>query len=171
MSLIAKAPSKHAKYRARINADPAKKARRQAYQLKYNQAYYEAKKNDPEFKAVRAKWLKDRPGYGASMYRKHYVTRMVERAKKRAKEKGLDFDITVEDIAIPEVCPVLGIPLIIADKDCMSPNSPSLDKIHNELGYVKGNIIVVSLRANIIKGDATIEELRKVSNFYDKLEF
>lgn len=48
------------------------------------------------------------------------------------------------------------------------PNSPSLDKIVPELGYVKGNIVVVSLRANQIKSDATIEELQAVAKFYNR---
>ena len=36
-------------------------------------------------------------------------------------------------------------------------------------GYVKGNIIVVSMRANRIKTDATFDEIRKVADFYEKL--
>ena len=36
-------------------------------------------------------------------------------------------------------------------------------------GYVKDNIIVVSMRANRIKSGATVDEIRKVSDFYEKL--
>lgn len=81
-------------------------------------------------------------------------------AKRRARTKDLDFDIEVSDIIIPQLCPLLNIPIISqVGKGCRSPHSPSLDRIKNHLGYVKGNILVVSWRANFLKSDATIEEL------------
>jgi len=81
-------------------------------------------------------------------------------AKRRAKAKGLDFDIEVSDIIIPQLCPLLNIPIIHeVGKGHRNPNSPSLDRIKNHLGYVKGNILVVSWRANFLKSDSTIEEL------------
>lgn len=49
------------------------------------------------------------------------------------------------------------------------PNSPTLDRIRPDLGYVKGNVIVISGRANRIKSDATIEELRDIASFYATL--
>lgn len=82
-------------------------------------------------------------------------------ARKRAKNKGIEFDITVDDIIIPLNCPVLGVPLNINSKG-FSPDSPSLDRINSNLGYVKGNVAVISLRANKIKADATFEELSKI---------
>ena len=82
-------------------------------------------------------------------------------AKRRAKTKGLDFDIEVSDIIIPQLCPLLNIPIIHkVGHNCRNPNAPSLDRIKNHLGYVKGNILVVSWRANFLKSDATIDELR-----------
>lgn len=48
-------------------------------------------------------------------------------------------------------------------------NSPTLDRIIPELGYVKNNIIVISFRANRIKCNATIDELKKITNFYENL--
>ena len=81
-------------------------------------------------------------------------------AKRRAKLKGLDFDIEVSDIIIPQLCPLLNIPIIHqTGKGSRSPHSPSLDRIKNHLGYTKGNILVVSWRANFLKSDGTIEEL------------
>ncbi len=173
MSLIANLTSaeRSRRHREKVNADPAKRAERLAYQREYNKKYYRAKKDDPAFKAPRKKWLKDRPGYGAVMYRKHYVKRILGGAKKRAAEKGLEFDLTPEDIIIPARCPVFDLPLAIADRDPMHPNSPSLDRIHNHLGYVKGNVIVVSRRANNLKRDATLDEMRKLVAFYEGLEF
>ena len=77
-------------------------------------------------------------------------------AKERADKYGIDFNIDVEDIVIPEVCPVLGIPINISlGRGRRQPDSPSLDKFYPEKGYVKGNIQVISWRANRIKSDGT----------------
>jgi hypothetical protein len=57
-------------------------------------------------------------------------------------------------------CPALGVPLVFGRR---SPNNPSLDRIKPELGYVKGNIAVISRRANAIKQDATADELFRVA--------
>jgi len=85
-------------------------------------------------------------------------------AKERAVKFDLPFLISLEDIIIPPLCPVLGSPLKIA-KGYAQPNSPSLDRIKPELGYVPGNIIVMSHRANRIKGDASLQELEQVISF------
>jgi hypothetical protein len=89
-------------------------------------------------------------------------------ARKRAKEKNIPFDITAEDITIPETCPVLGIQLQIGEK-VVCNNSPTLDRIKPELGYVKGNIQVMSFRANMLKNNATVEELQKVLEHLKKM--
>lgn len=85
----------------------------------------------------------------------------------RAKKKGLPFNLEHSDIVIPDVCPVLGIPLERNfGKGFSSHNSPSVDRIIPHLGYVKGNIIVISTLANRIKQDATPEQILKVGQFY-----
>lgn len=78
--------------------------------------------------------------------------------KQRAKEKGIPFTISEDDIVIPRYCPILGIPLFRIGK-IATANSPSIDKIVPELGYIPGNVQVVSKRCNTIKNDATLEEL------------
>ena len=91
--------------------------------------------------------------------------------KKRAKLKGFDFDITLDDIPpIPEICPVLGIPIISNDgKSAPTDNSPSVDRIDSTKGYIKGNIRIISNRANRIKSDATVDELRKILEDYERI--
>ena len=89
-----------------------------------------------------------------------------ENAKRRAKDKNLPFDIDVEDIVIPEVCPVLGIPIkpnIGGDR--MSDNSPTLDKFYPAKGYVKGNVQIISWRANNLKSDGSPEEWIKIAQW------
>jgi len=89
----------------------------------------------------------------------HYLWR---NAKQRARKKGLDFEIQVSDIIIPKCCPLLNIPIIhlVGQGNHRNPNAASLDRLDNNLGYIKENIIVVSWRANFIKGDASIAELK-----------
>jgi hypothetical protein len=85
---------------------------------------------------------------------------MLTRAKSRAKQKNIPFNLTLEDIEVPETCPLLGIPIEIQPKKGYHPNSPSLDKIIPEKGYIKGNVWVISNRANTLKNDATLQELK-----------
>lgn len=88
---------------------------------------------------------------------------MWKNAKRRAKDKGIDFSIKEEDIVITDVCPVLGIPLIVGV--VRNDNSPTLDRIDNTKGYIVGNIRVISWRANRIKGDATSKEISLVLEY------
>ena len=85
---------------------------------------------------------------------------MYSRVKSRAKKQDIPFDITLEDIIIPEICPVLGLKLEWNfGRQGYFPNSPSVDKIKPHLGYTKGNVRVISARANLLKSDATSAEM------------
>lgn len=81
-------------------------------------------------------------------------------AKARAKRDGLPFNLEISDIVIPDVCPVFGIPLFVGDRT-QHDYAPTLDRIIPKLGYVKGNVRVISYRANRIRNDATFAELKK----------
>lgn len=83
---------------------------------------------------------------------------MWNRAKKRAKQHGLAFDLPREDIPIPERCPVLDIRLEVGP--VRAYGSPSLDRIEPTMGYTTGNTRVVSDQANRLKGNLTLEQLR-----------
>lgn len=99
--------------------------------------------------------------------RKNIIKGLHYRAKNRATRLNIPFNIEMEDIILPEYCPVLGIKLVCGNEDLGS--SPSLDRIVPELGYVKDNIVVISHRANTIKNNATKEEIRKVSEWLNKI--
>jgi hypothetical protein len=92
------------------------------------------------------------------------------KAKKRSIDKSLPFDIEPKDIKIPSHCPILGIELFITENN-IGDNSATIDKIFPEMGYIKGNIIVISAKANRIKNNSTIEELEKVYNWYKKQKY
>lgn len=92
--------------------------------------------------------------------------KMLNRAKERAKKNNIPFSITEKDIVIPEYCPILGIKLEHhRGKSGAYKNSPSLDKIVPELGYVPGNVRVISQLANQCKGNATKEEMLKFAHW------
>lgn len=86
--------------------------------------------------------------------------KMFRRAKQRAKDKGLEFDLTYEDVVVPKHCPILGIELKMhKGRSGGNPNSPALDRVDNNKGYVKGNVMVMSHLANMMKSSATTEEM------------
>ena len=86
--------------------------------------------------------------------------RMWQRAKGRAKRLGREFDLTPDDIVIPDVCPILGLRLVVhKGRPGAFADSPSLDRVDNSRGYTKDNVRVISQRANQMKGDASEEEL------------
>lgn len=97
---------------------------------------------------------------------RNIISDMLKHAKYRARKKKIEFSLLKEDITIPKICPVLGIEII----PYSFYNSPSLDRIDNKKGYTKENIIVVSFKANMLKGAASMEELEKIIQFYNKLE-
>jgi hypothetical protein len=84
---------------------------------------------------------------------------MVWHAMARARKQGVLCDLKIGDITIPNYCPVLGIKLSPGRKK-WSPTSPSLDRVNPALGYVKGNVRVISWRANCLKRDGSLEEFR-----------
>lgn len=99
-----------------------------------------------------------------------YVRSLIlSNAKGRAKAKGLEFNLTLNDIKIPIVCPVLGIPLRRGIGKIID-NSPSIDRINNKRGYTKDNILIISMRANRLKSDASLVELQQIASFYKKYQ-
>ena len=91
-------------------------------------------------------------------------------AKSRAKAAGLDFDLERGDFTVPEFCPALGIPLFWMERTYMAKNhhSPSLDRLYPSKGYVKGNVRVISNRANFLKSNASAAELRLIADYIDR---
>ena len=97
-------------------------------------------------------------------YSNHLEASMFYRAKKRAKKLGIEFSIELNDIVIPEKCPVLGIE-IKRKIDGKKESSPSLDRKDSTKGYTKENIAVISNRANRLKSDATLEEITLIMKY------
>ena len=101
----------------------------------------------------------------------NWVGSMVGGAKRRAAEYNLPFDraAVVEFLKrLPTHCPALGIKLNPGGG--RSYDSPTLDRIRPELGYVKGNLALLSSRANAIKNDASAAEVQMVADWLKKLQ-
>lgn len=118
----------------------------------YHKTY--RKKNAAKYKEYISKWqVKNNEKY------------IITAIKSRAKKLGIEFNIDATDIKIPSTCPILGIPILKEFKGVGNSNrgpratSPSLDRIDNTKGYVKGNVHIISNKANVMKNSATPEEL------------
>jgi hypothetical protein len=96
-----------------------------------------------------------------------WIVSAVGGARTRAKYKNLAFDLTNEYIKsiTPNHCPVLGIELTFGGTKKVSATSASIDRINPDRGYVVGNVAVISSKANIIKSNATADEIRKVADW------
>lgn len=92
---------------------------------------------------------------------------MLRQIRAAAKTRGVFCNLTIEDIVIPAVCPVFGTPLarpgttFAGDRN----SAPSVDKMKPQLGYTKGNVAIISLKANRLKSNATAAELEAVARW------
>lgn len=102
-------------------------------------------------------------------YREHPDIYLLNACASRAKKQGLEFNLERKDLMFPTHCPVFGFPFEHGTRG-FHEQSPSIDRINPKLGYVKGNVIVVSFKANRMKQTATVKELRQLADFYEKLE-
>lgn len=96
-------------------------------------------------------------------HQKDYRKYLVRAAKCRAKQKNIPFDITWKDLELLTICPVFGVDMFSDTRN--NPFSPSIDRLIPELGYVKGNVRVISRRANVIKSDASIREIEEILDY------
>lgn len=95
---------------------------------------------------------------------------MIYTMRKRAKERGESFDLTEQDLQpAPTHCPVFGVELKYG-AGRRQPHSASVDRIDPSKGYVKGNVHIISDRANRAKNDLTLDELRRLVAFCETLK-
>jgi len=89
------------------------------------------------------------------------IKTLVDAAKGRAKKNGIPFDIHVDDLKpFPEVCEIFNTELSYTNSRVDDRrNSPSLDRVIPELGYIKGNVRIISFKANELKSYNTPDTL------------
>lgn len=83
-------------------------------------------------------------------------------ARARARARGLACTITADDLVVPKRCPLLGIRLA-PGRGKMHDSSPTIDRIDSRKGYVRGNVWIISWRANRMKSDATLREIETLA--------
>lgn len=126
------------------------------YQREKSRLYYERVKQSGRIHEYRNKTrIRSKEAH-----KKDPRRRMVTAAKVRAKKNGIPFDITYEDVFLPDECPILKKKFVFGTEYCMS-----LDRIIPELGYTKGNVQIISMKANAMKNSATVEELVSMANW------
>ena len=136
-----------------------------------NSAY--VRENPEIVKKVKQNWENKNQLYKRIVARKNRENNpelfILRAAKNRARKENIPFNLDLTDIILPELCPILQIPLQLnSGKSGGRYNSPSLDKIKPELGYIKGNIQVISHLANMMKSNATKEQLILFSKWIQK---
>ena len=135
----------------------------------YEQLKEWRKKNPEKYKAQRKRARERRKEKEITKsIEEDRVQRLFHGIKKRCRENGICCDIkTYKEIEIPTHCPYLNIEL--SYDGSRGKNAASIDKIIPELGYTKGNIQIISMLANQMKSNATIEELLTFSQSINEL--
>lgn len=152
--------------------DPEVKARRNAYNEEYRnrpgkrerareraKAYHGQPHIQEHFRDLGHKKTKQ---WKYDDLRGYKIYRMLQHAKERAKKQNVPFNITEEDFnSFRELdyCPVFPWIELSWDNPKLADDSPTIDKIVPKLGYVPGNVRILSWRANRIKLDSSIDEI------------
>lgn len=151
--------------RARVNA------KRAAIKAAGGVAYEELLEYERQ---ARAKYRERHPDYWRDYEKKNGVpfkTALCAAARVRGRKRGLESTIKPDDLIWPTHCPVLGIKLDYPERTGQRgtfgarANYPTLDRWDSTKGYVKGNVFVISFRANTLKNNGTADELKKVAEY------
>ena len=134
----------------------------------YNAAQYQRNREKRIAEAVA--WGRANPEKYNANHRRWKVRNpekvLLQRCRDNARHKGIEFSLEISDIVIPEVCPVFGVPM-----DRGGSYAPSVDRIYNDQGYTKENIVIVSWRANRLKKAMTMGEIQALATFYAKYDW
>lgn len=146
-------------------SSPARKESYRQYRLRNRLKVAARRKVDPEYRRHLSEVAK------ASAERVHardpkraWAKTACKNARRRAELRGLPFDLAADELMCPDKCPALGVSLSYDMGKGRGGRwfSPSLDRVIPERGYVKGNVRVISKKANTIKSNASADELERV---------
>lgn len=130
-------------------------------QQEYCARAWKRRKADP----VRyAKWLDDMRKYAAarrakahddpSIWLRHHLGFL----RYKAKKYDIPFNLVETDLPIPKTCPILGLVLCFTSRKIIY-ESPSVDRVIPSLGYVSGNVRIISFRANTLRSNCLDAEV------------
>jgi len=123
-----------------------------------------------QMRASHRKWSKTNPrnDYYADYDKKRdHKQTLVTSSRARAKSSNVPHTITKDDFEIHENCPICNSGMTRSSVRGGSRQSPTLDRVHCELGYVPGNVDVICKNCNSKKGHATSAELRRIADWMD----
>ena len=101
-------------------------------------------------------------------YTKYPEAKLLDSARRRAQTSNISFSLKREDISIPTHCPVFGFKLEF-NTGKQQFNNASIDRIDNDVGYHKDNIVVVSVKANFMKRNGTLQDLKQLYQYYKEI--
>jgi hypothetical protein len=136
----------------------------------HNKKYLSDPENLAKYKEYKAQWYQENKKRKKEQLQDktktpyEHVKKAIQNRKNVVKGR-LDFDICVDDLKIPTHCPILGIELTFGKGIKVRETAATLDRIDSSKGYVKGNVQIISYRANRIKNDASLEELIKIGEW------
>ncbi len=136
----------------------------------YDKAY--AKANRTKINDYNLNWCRSHPDKIREQYvrqrSKRPIAGLIRCCKGKCKRREIAFNITEEEFyPLPTHCPVLGIELNYMSTK-LGDSSPSLDRLVPSLGYVSGNVKLISMKANRLKAHGTVEELRLVLKYMEE---
>lgn len=138
-----------------------RKAERKEYYRKNREVILEKlrekRKEDPDIEREKTKKNRNKSP-------RNNISYLLSAKKAKCKRNGIEFNIRVDDLYFPTHCPLLGLRLDYETCSHYNPNRASLDRIDPQKGYTQDNVWVVCLRANMIKSDASMEELQMICN-------
>lgn len=134
--------------------DITKKIRKQQYDWEYRRRnkVKRSEQGKEYYSTVRKEMFKNNP--------KKYLWSV---ARTRARKFNDDFTISIEDIVIPEKCPIFDVPLTVGNGYAIY--SMSLDRVDNTQGYIPGNVRVISRKANLLKSYLNIALAEKLIKY------
>lgn len=148
---------------------------RSCYKCKLVKAAHWKKTHAAKHAEINSVWTKENPEKSRRTQlkvrskdpKRYWARSTFQNARKRALTKGVPFALTVQDIydLAGVHCPVFNTPYDFIGNGRIVPHSPSLDRIEPALGYVPGNVAVISMRANAIKQNATATEIQRVADW------
>ena len=147
-----RAKAKHRKLEAEKRADPVRNGETLA-------ALRERRASDPE-------WRQRKLDMAKAHRHRNVGVHLCQGARARSKRDGREFSIVPAEMQVlweaSPFCAYCSKPLVPSDST-HAHDSPSLERVDQTKGYTPENTVFACYRCNILKRDATVEELEALA--------